>query len=225
MSGEVLEAKQPKRDRFGAVLGLLLLAYVLNMLGEGTVVHLVVVATYAGALIGALATARPSRRVRRFAIIAGVVGTVVVLASAAATPVERLLMAADVTMVVLLVVTLVAVLARVVGHTVVGLDTIAGAVAGYLMIGYTFAAVYAVLQQISPEGVFVQVSNPTSETFQYFSFTTLTTLGYGDITAATSRGRAVATLEAVMGQIFLATLVAALVGGFERRRRGGPSTR
>jgi hypothetical protein len=56
------------------------------------------------------------------------------------------------------------------------------------------------------------VSN--TQTFQYFSFTTLTTLGYGDFTAAGDGGRAVAVLEAIIGQMFLATLVARLVAGF-----------
>ena len=54
----------------------------------------------------------------------------------------------------------------------------------------------------------------TPKTFQYFSFTTLTTLGYGDFTAAGDGGRAVAVLEAIIGQMFLATLVARLVAGF-----------
>ena len=53
-----------------------------------------------------------------------------------------------------------------------------------------------------------------TKTFQYFSFTTLTTLGYGDFTAAQDSGRAVAVLEAMVGQMFLATLVARLVAGF-----------
>jgi hypothetical protein len=49
---------------------------------------------------------------------------------------------------------------------------------------------------------------------QYFSFTTLTTLGYGDFTVARDAGRAVAVLEALLGQIFLVTLVARLVSNF-----------
>ena len=49
--------------------------------------------------------------------------------------------------------------------------------------------------------------------FQYFSFTTLTTLGYGDFTAVGDGGRAFAVLEAMIGQMFLATLVARLVAG------------
>jgi len=53
-----------------------------------------------------------------------------------------------------------------------------------------------------------------TQTFQYFSFTTLTTLGYGDFTALYNSGRAVAVMEALTGQIFLATLVARLVAAF-----------
>jgi hypothetical protein len=53
-----------------------------------------------------------------------------------------------------------------------------------------------------------------TQTFQYFSFTTLTTLGYGDFTAAGSGGRAIAVMEALTGQVFLATLVARLVTAF-----------
>jgi Ion channel len=53
-----------------------------------------------------------------------------------------------------------------------------------------------------------------AQTFQYFSFTTLTPLGYGDFTAANDGGRAVTVIEALTGQIFLATLVARLVAAF-----------
>lgn len=61
---------------------------------------------------------------------------------------------------------------------------------------------------------FVHGQHASTQTFQYFSFTTLTTLGYGDFTAAGNAGRAVAVLEALTGQVFLATLVARLVAAF-----------
>jgi hypothetical protein len=61
-----------------------------------------------------------------------------------------------------------------------------------------------------------------SQTLQYFSFTTLTTLGYGDFTAAGSLGRALAVLEALAGQVFLATLVARLVSAYAGSRRRPP---
>ena len=54
---------------------------------------------------------------------------------------------------------------------------------------------------------------------QYFSFVTLTTTGYGDYTAAGDGARALATIEAMIGQIFLATLVARLVSSFARGTR------
>ena len=59
-------------------------------------------------------------------------------------------------------------------------------------------------------------------TYQYFSFTTLTTLGYGDFTAGGSFGRAVAVLEALTGQIFLVTLVARLVSAYRGPTRPDP---
>jgi hypothetical protein len=64
-----------------------------------------------------------------------------------------------------------------------------------------------------------------TRTFQYFSFVTLTTTGYGDFTAAGNGGRAVAVLEAITGQVFLATLVARLVAGFRGAGAGGGAGR
>ena len=67
---------------------------------------------------------------------------------------------------------------------------------------------------------FVNGEPANIRTYQYFSFTTLTTLGYGDFTAGGSFGRAVAVLEALTGQVFLATLVARLVSAYR-----GPARR
>ncbi len=91
-------------------------------------------------------------------------------------------------------------------------QSIYGVVSAYMMIGLIFAAVYLAMFSFSHQ-FFVHGPNDT-KTFQYFSFTTLTTLGYGDFTAASDAGRAVAVLEAMVGQMFLATLVARLVAGF-----------
>ena len=52
----------------------------------------------------------------------------------------------------------------------------------------------------------------------YFSFVTITTVGYGDFTAATDLGRSLAITEALIGQIYLVTVVAAIVGGLGARR-------
>ena len=60
-------------------------------------------------------------------------------------------------------------------------------------------------------GPFFVQPNVNGFTFEYFSFVTLTTVGFGDFTAATDAGRAVAMLEALIGQVFLVTIVALVV--------------
>jgi hypothetical protein len=96
----------------------------------------------------------------------------------------------------------------------VTLQSILGAISTYLIIGLMFSAIYAAIYFLHNQHFFADHEPGTSSNFQYFSFTTLTTLGYGDFTAEGSGGRAVAMLEAMTGQIFLATLVAKLVATF-----------
>ena len=93
-------------------------------------------------------------------------------------------------------------------------QSIYGVLSAYMIIGLIFSAVYVSDVEVQRPAVLRARRRPTPKTFQYFSFTTLTTLGYGDFTAAEDSGRAVAVLEAMAGQMFLATLVARLVAGF-----------
>ena len=98
-------------------------------------------------------------------------------------------------------------------------QSIFGVLSAYMMIGLIFSAVYVAMWRFSGQSFFASGSQDNTKTFQYFSFTTLTTLGYGDFTAAADGGRAVAVLEAMAGQMFLATLVARLVAGFRWSER------
>ena len=77
-----------------------------------------------------------------------------------------------------------------------------------------FAAFYAAIYHLTHSPFFANNQPASTQTFQYFSFVTLTTLGYGDFTAVQNGGRAVAVLEALAGQVFLATLVARLVSAY-----------
>ena len=120
--------------------------------------------------------------------------------------------------VIVYLLTLVAVLRRVLIHQEVTLETMCGALAAYLLLGMMFSAVYGAMADLGNQQLFVQVPEPSIPLRQYFSFATLTTLGYGDVTAATDIGRAVAILEAICGQIFLVTLIARLVANFAGRR-------
>jgi hypothetical protein len=92
----------------------------------------------------------------------------------------------------------------------VSADTIKGAVCAYLLIGFLWSILYALCERILP-GSFVSTHNQDIK-FVYFSFTTLTTLGYGDIVPVGRTAGVLTNMEALTGQIFLAILVARLVG-------------
>lgn len=114
-------------------------------------------------------------------------------------------------------------------------DTISGAICAYLMIGVTFSFVYLAMELGWP-GAFT-LAGPTTlaglakshdelQRLIYFSFVTLTTLGYGDIIPAIGPSRAVSALEAIVGQMYVAILVARLVAlhimHSEREREARP---
>ncbi len=88
----------------------------------------------------------------------------------------------------------------------------------YLIIGLFWGTLYALLDTVNPasySGVLLENSNILSlHTFNYFSFVTLTTLGYGDITPQTQGAASLCQLEAIVGQFFTAVVVAWLVGNF-----------
>jgi hypothetical protein len=125
---------------------------------------------------------------------------------------------ADVWKGLILLLTAVIIVRRVLARPTVTVQSIYGALSAYLIIGLMFAAFYAAIWRLGG-GVFFAGQQTAghqtnTQTLQYFSFTTLTTLGYGDFTASGNGGRAIAVMEALTGQVFLATLVARLVSAF-----------
>ncbi|HLM17048.1 MAG TPA: ion channel [Acidimicrobiia bacterium] len=120
----------------------------------------------------------------------------------------------------------VAIVHRILSHETVGLETILGSICVYVLIAIAFAGIYGGVNETEPAGFFAQKIVPNNVDFLYFSFVTITTVGYGDLTASTSTGRVLVTFEAVIGQIFLVTLVARLVslyGNRQRPARDGPT--
>jgi hypothetical protein len=116
-----------------------------------------------------------------------------------------------------------AILAHVFKSTRITRETIAGAICAYLLIGAMWAHVFSIVENVSP-GSFADnsieadaASGPEpirdqADRFTYFSFVTLTTLGYGDMTPLTRPAKNLAALEAIFGQLYLAVLIARLVG-------------
>jgi voltage-gated potassium channel Kch len=85
-----------------------------------------------------------------------------------------------------------------------------------------FAFVFSAIGTIGDKPFFAQQGTATTADYLYFSFVTLTTVGYGDLSARGGLGRATAVIDALLGQIYLVTVIALLVSQLGRRR---PSAR
>jgi hypothetical protein len=97
--------------------------------------------------------------------------------------------------------------------------TLAGVLAIYLLAGMFFSFVYGVIAAVDPSVMFAQLTDPTRADELYFSFVTLTTLGYGDLTPIGGVARAVAVTEMLTGQIYLVTIVSLIVSNLGAARR------
>ena len=105
---------------------------------------------------------------------------------------------------------------------------IMGVLALYLLLGMAFAFTYGAIDLLGSGGVFAGGTEATVSRCLYFSFTTLTTVGYGDIVTRTDLGHTLAIFEALLGQIYLVTVVSLLVGNLgrpARRARGAERPR
>lgn len=95
-------------------------------------------------------------------------------------------------------------------------DALCGAVCGYILIGFTWSFFYLSLASLDPTSFSISFIHDTMrqrvDHFIYYSFETLTTLGYGDILATKSVARTFSWLEAVIGQVYLAVWISQLVG-------------
>ena len=88
----------------------------------------------------------------------------------------------------------------------------AGGLAIYLLLGVAFASAIGFVSDVESNQFFSQTAHATASDRVYYSFTVLTTTGFGDFTAAHSAGRALAVLEMLVGQIYLVTVISILIG-------------
>ncbi len=212
-SGTGRTGPPPSGGRYGLLLLLLILTYLLSASGLTVLVADIQTVLFLGAVLLALRTSRMSQRLTRLVAAVALVGTVAATAAMLThTPGGE--GASDIWKGLMLLLTAGLIVRRVLARPTVTMQSIYGALSAYLIIGLMFAAFYAAFQHLGTMPFFADKQPANTQTFQYFSFTTLTTLGYGDFTAATNGGRALAVMEALTGQVFLATLVARLVAAF-----------
>jgi Ion channel len=100
----------------------------------------------------------------------------------------------------------------------VAFHTLAGVLAIYLLIGMFFAFTYGVVDAVDSSALFVDRQDSTPADRAYFSFVTLSTVGYGDLSPAAEGPRALAVAEMLIGQIYLVTVVSLIVANLRPRR-------
>jgi Ion channel len=211
-------------DAFGLVLVLVLITYVLTSLLEnrGWDAVILIVATSMTTVVALISSHARSRLIRIAVILSAL--TVALAAIGAASGGHTWLNFASVVQVLLLTVAMGAVLRRVVSTPEVGSRTILGALSVYTVLGILFTFVYGAIDRIQSGPFFEGTPHPIGSDFIFFSYTTLTTTGYGNLVPGGQPGRMISGLEMMIGQIFLVTLVAGLVslwrpGEALRRRR------
>jgi hypothetical protein len=111
----------------------------------------------------------------------------------------------------LLAITAMTILRRVISAIAVDFRTILGAISVYTMMGLLFGNLLLALGSLKGGDVFTGIDHATTRDYMFFSYTTLTTTGYGNLVPKGDIGQVLAVLEMLTGQIFLVTLVAGLV--------------
>ncbi|HWG09529.1 MAG TPA: potassium channel family protein [Solirubrobacteraceae bacterium] len=101
----------------------------------------------------------------------------------------------------------------------VTLEAVFGVLCVYILVGMFFASVYGAIDRYGHGPFFVSGETATVSHCLYFSFTSLTTVGFGDFTARSNLGHTLAVSEALIGQIYLVTVVSLLVANLGRHRQ------
>jgi Ion channel len=199
-------------DAFGLVLVLVTTTYVLASVlsNRGWPAVVTTISTSATAIVALVSSHVRSTTVRR-ALVLALLAIVLAVISAISGD-RQWLAAASLLEVIVLGAGMVAVVQRVAVAVEVSFRTILGAISFYTSLGLLFTWVYSAIDKIEGGGeFFAGVATAKGNDFIFFSYTTLTTTGYGNLVPASHFGRMVAGLEMLTGQVFLVTLVAGLV--------------
>jgi hypothetical protein len=99
-------------------------------------------------------------------------------------------------------------------------DRLIDVILAYLLVGAMFAFVYEAVNVLLPGSIMLDGRNVTPAGYVYFSFTTMTSVGFGDALPMRPESRAIAMAQALTGQLYVAVLIARFVGASHRPARG-----
>ena len=205
-----LRRSEPHSERYFFLLGLLLIdVCVIGLAGSGRWATFLYAPITAASLLLALRTSEARRRTMRIAWVAAVIA-VVASAGVAITGSAHLTGYVYFMLFALLLMSPLAIGRRILMSRQVTLRLLVAAICVYLMIGLLFTFVYLGVDRVHPN-FFAQGAQKDPSIYLYFSFITMTTVGFGDFTPGYSVPRVLVVFEAMLGQVFLVTAVARLV--------------
>lgn len=204
------------QERYGLVLVLMMVGYVLEALSGSVLTRVVNALIWATVLFVALWAPGINNRLR---LLGGLATAALLVAagilSLAENPTARIVLL--VVLALVQVLALISIALRVAQHDRVGAQTVLGAIAGYFLIGLAMGSFYQAMDLQANGAAFNGITSDGD--YIYFSLVTLTTVGFGDITPATDLAKRIVSVEALIGQVFLVTLVARLVALWGRPLR------
>jgi hypothetical protein len=191
---------------------------------RGRVQEVVVTGLVCATVLIALHTARVARRVEQAVLVLAIAVFAVSVVRAATGDVgEGVYRVADTLLVALgPPAVIVAILRDLRTSRQVRVEAVLGVLSLYVLLGMCFAFLYAALDKIGGGPFFTGGVGATASRCLYFSFTTLTTVGYGDLTARSDLGHTLAVSEALVGQVYLVTIVAVIVSNLGRGSAAPP---
>lgn len=204
--------------RYGAVLGIVAVFMVLEVLSPDANWSRAVGVALAGAALGvAVATSRQRAEVRRVrTLLVGCVALILVISIWTGLFSDGVTFVVGTVVVALIPIALIGGLLRLINDEGVTVQAVAGAIAIYLLIGMLFASAIGFVSVVD-KPYFAQ-QHVNNGDLVYYSFTVMTTTGFGDYTAAKPIGHALAVLEMLLGQLYLVTVLGILIGNFAGRR-------
>ena len=222
--GESAEVLSAARFRYGAVFVLVVTLLVFVIVApSGDASRAIACALEGAALAVVVATSRERQSVRNARVTAvGGVGAILVVAIALGLVPTTVVVLISGALALALLVALIAGLLRLVQRHGVTLQVVAGALTIYVLIGLLFAWLVTLVADIGSAPYFASGTDASQGDRVYYSFTVLTTTGFGDFTSATPVGHALAVLEMLLGQLYLVTVIGVLVGAFASRSRAEP---
>jgi Ion channel len=217
--GGRLRSRVSAADSYGLVVLLIIVTYVVSVSVQAEWGASLVVIVQIATVWFALRTSRARRAARLVADVLLVLAFVVAMLAPllnASRDTSTFVLAASA---VLYLIAPLAIVRNLMGRSHVDGETFLGTIAAYLLIGMFFAFTYRLTGQLQDANFFGSAGDGTTAQTLFFSFTTLTTTGYGNLVPAGNPGQSMAVGEMLLGQLFLATAIAKVITAWKPKRQ------